>query len=254
MHKVVRPALVIVLIILLAGCSASRRRRSAEPGNAAGAADYSAVAAMVTGYNITDAGFVIRRGKIELEGTSVEGTFGFTARINRDGDFVASVKGPLGIELMRLLAVGNDIAAIDRFNRIVYMGKKDEFLRKNGMPADFIRIMFGDIPELVGATFEAAAENEVLVRIREKDTVREVSLCVDEMKVCRQKVTSRETGHELTMQFGDFRTDEGKKYASLIEMKEGKKKLHVTVKIDELVSGFDEKIDFNLPPYPRSSI
>lgn len=254
MRKVVRPALVILLIILIAGCSVSRKRRRAEPGIAAGTADYSSVAAMVTGYNITDAGFVIRRGKLELEGTSVEGSFGFSARINKDGDFVASVRGPLGIELVRLLAVGNEIAAIDRFNRTVYVGKKDEFLKKNGMPPDFVRILFGDMPEMVGATFEAAAGNEVMVRIREKDTSREVSLCVDEMKVCRQRVSSLGTGHELTMQFSDFRNAGGRKYASKIDMKEGKQKLHVTVKIDELVPGFDERIEFNLPPYRRSSI
>ncbi len=254
MHEVVRPALVILLIVLLAGCSASRRRRSGVPGAAAGDMDYGAVAAMVTGYNITDGGFVIRRGKIELEGTSVEGSFGFTARINRDNDFIASVRGPLGIELVRLLAVENEIAAIDRFNRTVYMGKKDEFLKKNGMPDDFIKILFGDMPELVRATFEATDENEVLIRIKERDTDREVSLCVDEMKVCRQKLISRESGHEIMMQFSDFRSNGGKKYASLIEMKEGKKMLHVTVKIDELVAGFDERIEFNLPPYRRSSI
>jgi hypothetical protein len=254
MRKTVIPALVILLILLLAGCSASRRRRSAEPGAAGGAVDYSTVASMITGYNITDGGFVIRRGKIELEGTSVEGAFGFNARVNRDGDFVASVRGPLGIELVRLLAVGNEIAAIDRFNRTVYIGKKDEFLRKNGMPKDFVRILFGDMPGVIGATYEATSANEVLVRVREDNTEREVSLCMDEMKVCSQKVISRGSGHEITMQFSDFRSDGGKKYASRIEMDERKKKLHVTVKIDEFVAGFDEKIEFNVPAYRRSTI
>jgi hypothetical protein len=254
MRKIVLPAFVILLILLLAGCSASRRRRSAVPEPTGGTVNYSAVAAMVTGYNITDGGFVIRRGKIELEGTSVEGGFGFTARINSDGDFVASVRGPLGIEMLRLLAVGNEIAAIDRFSRTVYVGKKDEFLRKNGLPEDFIRILFGDMPDLTGATFETVTANEVLIRMREKNTERQVSVCVDEMKVCSQKVVSRETGQEIEMQFSNFRSDGGKKYASLIEMNEGKKKLHVTVKIDELVAGFDERIEFNLPPYRRSSI
>ncbi len=254
MRKVVVPALVIVLIIVLAGCSASRRRRSAVPETAGVTLNYSAVAAAVTGYNITEGGFVIRRGKIELEGTSIEGSFGFTARINREGDFVASVRGPLGIELVRLLAVGNEIAAIDRFNRTVYTGKRDEFLRKNGMPEDFVRILFGDMPEVAGAVFEAETANEVLVRIREEKSERLVNVCLDEMKVCSQKVISRESGHEITMQFSDFRSDGVKKYASLIEMKEGMKKLHVTVRIDELVPGFDERIEFNLPPYRRSTI
>ncbi len=254
MRELVRSAMVVLLIALLAGCSASRRRRSAEPAATGGVVNYSAVASKVTGYNITDNGFVIRRGRIEIEGTSVEGSFGFTARINRDGDFIASVRGPLGIELVRLLAVGDEIAAIDRFNRTVYTGKKDEFLKKNGMPPDFVEILFGDMPGLYGAQYESVNANELLVRLRESDTDREVSLCIDEMKVCRQRIISVKSGHEITMQFSDFKSDGGGRYASLIEMNERKSKLHITVKIDELVTGYDEKIDFNLPSYTRSSI
>ncbi len=58
------------------------------------------------------------------------------------------MKGPLGIELIRLIAVGNDIAAISRLERIVYVGKKDAVMKKNGMPEDFIKIIFGDLPEM----------------------------------------------------------------------------------------------------------
>ncbi len=254
MREVARWAIVMLLIVLLAGCSASRRRRSTEPIATDAAANYNAVATVVTGYNITDRGFVIRRGRIEMAGASMEGTFGFTARINMKGDFIASVRGPLGIELVRLLGVGNEIAAIDRFNRTVYIGEKDEFLRKNGLPDDFIKILFGDMPVMYGAQYEPVNRNEILVRVRENDTVREVSLCIDEMKVCRQKIESALSGHELSMQFSDFKSDGGMKYASLIEMNEKKSKLHVTVKIDELVTGYDETIEFNLPPYSRSSI
>lgn len=254
MRDGIKTAIVLLLILLLAGCSAARRRKSAEPVTGAETADYSAVAAMVIGYNITGEGFVIRRGKITLEGTSVEGTFGFTARINREGDFIASVRGPLGIELVRLLAVGNEIAAIDRFNRTVYVGKKDAFLKKNGMPPDFMEILFGDMPDLYSAQYGATSGNQMLVRVSEKDTEREVSICLDEMKVCRQRVNTVASGHEITMQFSDFRSDGGRKYASQIEMNESKKKLHVTMKIDELVAGYDEKIEFTLPSYQRSSI
>lgn len=254
MREGVKSAVILLLIVLLTGCSAARRRRSAKPETAPAEANYSAVAALVSGYNITGEGFVIRKGKIGLDGTSVKGTFGFTARINREGDFIASVRGPLGIELVRLLAVGNEIAAIDRFNRTVYVGKKDVFLKKNGMPPDFLMIIFGDMPEISRAQFEKVNGNEVLVRVSAQDTEREVSICVDEMKVCRQRVYSEASGHEITMQFSEFRSEGGKRYASQIEMNERKGNLHVTVKIDELVTGYDEKIEFALPAYQRSSI
>jgi hypothetical protein len=56
------------------------------------------------------------------------------ARLNAKGDFYASVRGPLGIELARILMVGNEVAAIDRFNRKIYVGKKDAVMKKNGLP------------------------------------------------------------------------------------------------------------------------
>ena len=40
------------------------------------------------------------------------------------GDFYASVRGPLGIELARILIVGNDIAAIDRFKKNCIHGEE----------------------------------------------------------------------------------------------------------------------------------
>lgn len=254
MRRALRLALVIVLTILLAGCSASRRRRSAEAGTVIGTADFSAVASMVTGNNITGGGFVIRRGKLEMDGTSVEGTFAFTARINSDGDFVASVRGPLGIELVRLLAVGKEIAVIDRLSRIVYTGNKDEVMRKYGLPGDFLRILFGDMPAMHDARFEARTKNELVVRTEEGNAEREVSICIDELKVCRQTVKSRESGQEIMMLFSDFRSDGGKKYASHIEMREAMRRVHVIVTIEELVADFDENIEFNIPPYRRSSI
>ncbi|MDF1560259.1 MAG: DUF4292 domain-containing protein [Bacteroidales bacterium] len=254
MREGLRYAIVVLLIVMLAGCSAARRRKSTEPEATFSAAGYSAMAGIVKGYNITDEGFVIRRGKVELQGTQVEGTFGFTARINRDGDFLASVRGPLGIELVRILAVGNEIAAIDRFNRTVYIGKRDVFMQKNGMPRDFVEMLFGDMPELDSAQFGAVNANELIMRVSDMNTEREVVICVDEMKVCRQSVNTVASGHEITMHFSDFKSAGDKKYATHIEMNEKKKKLHVTVKIDELVTGFDEEIVFNLPSYRRSNI
>ncbi|MDZ7633069.1 MAG: hypothetical protein U5L72_00925 [Bacteroidales bacterium] len=114
MRKLLKTGLITVMIILLAGCSASRKRKSTETGSLPADANISAMISSIRGYNICDKGFVIKRGRIELEGTEYDGSYGFNARVNSKGDFFASVRGPLGIELIRLIAVGNDIAAISR--------------------------------------------------------------------------------------------------------------------------------------------
>ena len=175
------------------------------------------------------------------------------ARLNSKGDFYCSVRGPLGIELVRLLMVGNDIAAIDRFNRTVYIGKKDEVLRKNGMPDDFMKIVFGDIPAESDMIFNTSRNNEVRLTAGSEDFKREISVCINEMKVCSQVIDANTSDHELYLTFDNFAVSGGKKYASAITMEEKVKMFHVKLFIDDLIYGYDNDIEFNLPSYKRES-
>jgi len=254
MRKLLKTGLLAVMIILLAGCSATRKRRSADSGNAPADATVSAIISSVINYNITERGFIIKRGRIELSGTEIDGDFGFNARLNSKGDFLASVKGPFGIELARLISVGNDIAAIDRINRIVYVGKKDAVMKKNGMPVDFLKIIFGDMPELQTWDYQNTGGNELVVKTVESGFEREIRICKDESKVCGEKIKSPVAAHEITLGFGYFRSIDGVKYASEIMVHEKQKMVNVKLSIDEFVSGYDTDIAFTLPSYKRSSL
>ncbi|MCK7542361.1 MAG: hypothetical protein MZV63_71560 [Marinilabiliales bacterium] len=70
---------------------------------------------------------LLRRGELSLKARNTGGRrYGFNAKLNNKGDFYASVRGPLGIELIRILAVGNDICSNSQaWTRTVYVGKKD---------------------------------------------------------------------------------------------------------------------------------
>ncbi len=63
MRKILKTGLITVMIILLAGCSASRKRKSTEPGSVPADANISAMISSIKSYNITDKGFVIKRGQ-----------------------------------------------------------------------------------------------------------------------------------------------------------------------------------------------
>jgi len=254
MRKGLNAALIACMIILLAGCSASRRRKSADVSVLPADASIDAVISNVVNYNITGKGFVIKRGRIELEGTEFDGSFGFTARLNSKGDMVAAVKGPLGIELVRLIAVGNDIAAIDRISRIVYVGKKDAVMKKNGLPDNFIEVIFGDLPDGDFRNYRMTEQGELILALSDKDFENEITVCPDESKVCREQISSQGTGHEITLDFSYFRSSGDVKYASEIVMKEKKKMLLVKLTIDDFISIYDEKIEFSLPSYKRGSL
>lgn len=253
MHAEIKYPVLVLAILLLTGCSGMRKGKKTDVSIPPAGASYSIILKDVADDNITGNGFEIRKGSVELKGTELEGKFGLYARLNSRGDFYGSVRGPLGIELVRVLMVGNDIAAIDRFNRKIYIGKKDQVLKKNGLPADFIQIIFGDMPSGQDVTYLGSDSNEITVKAGDEDFSRVLSVCLKEMKVCRQEIVSAESGHRIFMDFSDFREKDGKKYASEISVEEKEKMFHVKLLIDDLIYGYDSDIGFNLPSYTRES-
>ena len=254
MHSGLRNILITGLIIGLSGCSALRKSRVTEPVNVSANADYIALAEEVYENNLTDRGFEIRKGSIELEGTEIEGKFGLHARLNAKGDFYASVRGPLGIELARILIVDNEVAVIDRFNKKIYAGKKDEVMQKNGLPEDFMKILFGDMPVTVNDEYRSTSGGQIVVNAGDEGFRREITICRDERKICQEKIDATDSGHTVYLIFSNFRETEGKKYASSISMEERKKMFHVKLSIDDLKYGYDYDIALSLPSYKRESL
>jgi len=251
MHYGVKTTVIALLIIALAGCSASRKRKSGGMPGVTGDASMTAVIGSVGSYNITEKGFVIKRGRIEFEGTDTDGSFSLNARLNSKGDFFVSVRGPLGIELVRLLSVGNDIAMIDRFNRTVYVGKKDAVMAKNGLPADLMQTVLGDLPQVEYRNFEKSGNNLTMYATEAGGIEREITVCMDEQKVCRESLTDRVKGREIILDFSSFMNSGEIRYPSAITMNDISRKVKVYLSIDELVSGYDTDIMFNLPDYKR---
>lgn len=254
MYSGLKYLLFIGVVMLLSGCAFLRKAKEKVPPAGAAVTDYRAMANSVIDNNITDKGFEIRKGSIQLEGTEIEGKFGLHARLNSNGDFYASVRGPLGIELARILMVGNDIAAIDRFNKKIYVGKKDAVMKKNGLPEDFMKILFGDMPEFLDADFSPAANGEISVTTANDMYRTEMTVCTEEMKICRERIEAEESGHAVYLSFNSFRITEGKKYASEISMEERKKMFHVKLFIDDLIYGYESPIGFDLPSYEREKL
>lgn len=250
----IRFVILLALIFVLAGCSALKRGKKTDEYELAAEISYSTVIGNVESNNIANGGFEIRKGTIQLEGTEIEGRFGLHARLNSKGDFYGSVRGPLGIELVRMLMVGDDVAAIDRFNRKIYIGKREEVLRKNGLPSDFMSVLFGDIPSEGDLRLISADRDEIVIASGNDDFSRAISICIDYMKVCSQKIEANVSGNEIYMQFGKFGESGGKRYPSEISMEEKKKMFHVKLFIDDLIYGYDSDIELRLPSYKRESL
>lgn len=254
MREGIKTGIIAIMIILITGCSAARKKRTVVPGGITTDSSLTTLINGVRNYNITDKGFVIKRGRIEIEGTETDGSFGLNVRLNKKGDFFASVRGPLGIELVRLLAVGNDIAMIDRINREVYVGKKDEVLLKNGMPEDFMKIVFGDFPLVDYSNYRTNGSQLIINAKGENNLEQEITVCNDQLKVCRERLTYPGSSREIILDFSNFMNSGEIRYPSAIMMTETKRGIRVKLSIDDIVSGYYNDIDFTLPAYKRSAL
>jgi hypothetical protein len=256
MQKIIKIIAVSLVVLLVTGCAASRKakeRRAAKEEISSG--NLNAVMTGIKSYNITGDGFIIKKGRIDLiGGTPVEGEYGFTAKLNNKGDFYASVKGPLGIEMIKILAVGNDICGIVKLTRTVYIGKKDEMMQKYGLPEDFFTAIFGDLPEIDIQEADSIVGNKLVLQKNNDKLQRLITVCLDEMKVCSEDIFSIKENKQFSLAFSNFTVSEDRKYASEIDLAEKGEEFHVKLYIETLIPGCSETIEFNVPSYKNESL
>jgi hypothetical protein len=253
MRKELKILIIGILTISISGCAAVKKR-STEEATALRTGNYNEIIKEVKNYNITEKGFQIRKGKIEIKSKNIEGIFAFNARLNEEGDFTASVRGPLGIEVLRIIAVDNDICAIDRINKTAYTGKNDELLKRSGMPEDFLNILFGDMPDLYYKRTDSIRDRIIIIRQITSNYEREVNICMDEMKVCSERFYSYMSGGKIKIEYGKFREYYNGKYASEINMFDERQMFHVKLVIEDLKAGYDGKIEYVIPEYKKRSL
>jgi outer membrane biogenesis lipoprotein LolB len=240
---------VSLMILVMTACSATRKRSTERVTGMTDARAYNAVIEQVRNNNIAGEGFYVRKGKIDLEGTAIDGSYGFNARYNSRGDLNASVKGPLGIELLRLLSVNGKIYLVDRIGKTVYRGSTSAILTKYGLPDNVIAVIFGDLISMGNETYSISGRERIMIRGDMNNMQREADICIDEEKICEEIYKDRISGNEVLLRYSNFKNTEGKKYASLIYMEEKKKKVQIRIRIDELICGYEEEINFAMPSY-----
>ena len=254
MRKKVKISLAFILIVFMTSCSALRKGRMGTETGTNNNMGYDAVIERVIDNNITDEGFILRKGRIEIDGSGLDGSYGFNARYSRSGELNASVRGPLGIELIRLLSIDGEVYLVDRIGRTVYTGRTKEVLRKYGLPDNVIAIIFGDFASEGTESYSMAGKERIMVSGEVQNLERVVSICVDEEKVCEEIYRDLLTGNEVQLKYENFRNTEEKKYASEIYLDLKKSNLRIGMKIDELTCGYDEDITFTMPSYKRRSL
>lgn len=254
MYRKLKILLMLFVVVIAGGCAGVRKGGKSAAATVPAALDYGMVVNDVGLSNITGKGFIIKKGRIELEGTALDGSFGFNARMNSKGNLVASVKGPLGIEAVRLIIVDNDVCVVDRIGKVAYVGKKSSFMEKNSLPEGILETLFGDISVLKPWKSDTLIGRELVIREEGENYKRETGISLDEMKVCREWYSFGQEDAGILFNYNDFRNSEGNKYASEIVINEQQRKITIKISIDDIEIGYDGDIPFTVPSYRRRSI
>lgn len=243
-----------LLLFSAAGCSLLKRKSSIAEVAVPSAVDYFVTLDNVYANNFTSVGFEIVKGTLSLSGGSLSGKFNFTARVNTRGDLVGSVKGPLGIELARVLSVGDQIALVDRIKRTVYTGSKRVVLSNYGLPEEWLSLLFGDMDQIKGRSNYFVEGDKMILNCSDGLFNKEITICLGEMKICREKVISDRRDEIVDIAFEEFRVQDGFKYASAIRLYEETRMFHVKLNIETIKFGYNSEIEYSLPSYKRTPL
>lgn len=253
MRQLIKITLFSVIITMLAGCSATRKRGTTAEETANSGLGYNAVMARVRANNITENGFILKKGRIEIGGSLLDGSYSINARYNKKGDLSASVRGPLGIEIVRLISAEGNIYLIDRINRIIYKGKESEVIKRYGLPENVLALILGDMISSGTASYSMDGRETMLIEEKDLNRDRILTICIKEEKVCGEVYRDILTGNVVKLEYRNFRNQDGKRYPSEIIM-EQEGKLKVGLRIDDITLGYDEEISTDMPSYRTGNL
>ena len=248
--------LLVIILTVITSCATSRRKRGLEGlGNTGKITDYKAFTESVKAFNINRDGFVINRAEIVLEGTEMDGSFKIYAKVNAEGDFFASVRGPLGIELARAMAVGDSVYVINKLGRVVMYGSRADLMKRAGLPGNLIEIITGDLPDDV-ETIEGTNSygNGIKVFYNDQKYVREITVDKNSGKISEEIIKTSDGETKYLLRFGNFIDSGNKRFASVVEVESVERMLQVTINIFEVTIGFNDRIEVILPGYRRESL
>ncbi len=240
---------------MLESCTSTRRRSGIEREGEHRNKGNLTLGESVKDFNIAGKGFIIRRANIRFEGTPTEGSVTLIAKVNNKGDFMASVKGPLGIELARVISVEDSVFVVNRMERVIMAGSREAMLHKAGMPKEIIGIIFGDMPEqLILKESTKSSANEIVTRYSYGDYVSDIAVNKNERKITWENIGTQDGRLLYSLRFNNFKESRGKVFPSTIEIDGKEKMFHVKINITDMEIGFSDKIEFVLPRYRRERL
>lgn len=94
--------------------------------------------------NITSDGFYIQKAEFKISTKEETKKLLGSIKFEKSGQFLISIKSRSGIEAARVFISADTVLINNRINRKLYYGSSDYFMRKYGVKASVLKIIFGD--------------------------------------------------------------------------------------------------------------
>ncbi|HNX65529.1 MAG TPA: DUF4292 domain-containing protein [Bacteroidales bacterium] len=250
MQSKVTVGVFIFLTMLMASCSSARKGKSISVSNNSNATEYKILDLSVKN-NLLEKGFILKNAKLNISSKNYSGNMSLVARVNKDGDFMAIGKGPVGIEVFRVYGVNDSIWVIDRINRRIYEGRSNSVYEKYGLPSDFWRLIIGDIPESTALNTETVSKSKNEIDAFSNDDVYDRDLIIDRsvLKVKELNIYSHELGEDITFEYSNFKREDGNIYPGTVIVDSKSPMFHVEMNIENISCEVQDSIKKKLPDY-----
>jgi hypothetical protein len=239
----------VLFILFLCSCSSAKRGKTVVENNSAVLSGEKILELSIQN-NFGDNGVLIKNGKAYIESSLFSGNFDFYVKKNSMGDYTISGMGPLGIELIKIYGIKDSTYVIDRINKKIYAGKTTNVYSKYGLPADFMTLLFGDIPGkaiLHSATINEIGEVEAFYE--DKYYSREILIKRDVLRAVKTVINKNVSGESLTFSYDKFVNVEGITYPQKICIDCVKPLFHVEILVESIKSPVNEFINMKLPDF-----
>jgi hypothetical protein len=133
---------IIITVLLIAGCATGKNINSIIL-----CGDWGKIIENTVNNNITESGFYIQKGRLNLKSEKEKVGLYFSVKYARKNKYLISLKGKSGIEALRIFISNDTLLVNDRINRELLYGRPEDFERITGIPVELLKVIFGDVPE-----------------------------------------------------------------------------------------------------------
>jgi hypothetical protein len=250
MQNKVAYRIFVVLLIFLFSCSTAKKGTTTVTNINTYDSEYK-VLEMSKERNLLEYGFVIKNAKVSIDNKSFSGNIGLYAKVNSDGDFMAIGKGPVGIEYFRIYGIGDSVWVVDRINKAIYEGKTEKVFEKYGLPADFWRMVIGDVPQSAILNTEEKKKSTIEIEAYCSDTIydRDLKISRSSMKASDITLTSNETHDEISFRYENFKESGAFIFPGKVTINCSNPVFHVEMNIENFECQVNEEIVKKLPDF-----